>query len=232
MPSDLETLTLQLQTLFVQNAAGRLRYVNEPEKPEAPRFFLGRTRQGNLCRFRDDLPDTLVASLTTLARSEPVVQDVETPPLHMAAYQDVLGEHGAVQQVWAGPAYHFPQTVRPPNGVVSITETNADLLEGDFAWLRAVLTAKQPCVAVVVAGRVVSVCHSSRTSPQGAEAGLETLAACRGRGYAAAAVQGWAAAVRERGRIPLYSTSWHNTASQRVAAKLGLRLYASDVHLT
>jgi REP element-mobilizing transposase RayT len=38
----------------------------------------------------------------------------------------------------------------------------------------------------------------------------------------------WALAMRGSGRIPLYSTSWMNTASLAVARKLGLVAYASD----
>lgn len=232
MLSDLETLTIQVQTLFVHDAAGRLLYVNEPERPTAPRFFLGRTLAGNIWRFRHDLPEPLVRKLEALAKAEPISQDLHGAPRQAEAFQAVLAEHQPVQQVWSGPAYGFPGEAPWPADVVRITDAKAELLEGDFAWLRAVLAAKQPCVAAVVAGRAVSVCHSSRTSPLAAEAGLETPPEFRGRGYAAATVQGWAAAVRELGRTPLYSTSWENAASQRVAAKMELRLYASDFHIT
>ncbi|MGH2617528.1 MAG: GNAT family N-acetyltransferase, partial [Thermomicrobiales bacterium] len=41
----------------------------------------------------------------------------------------------------------------------------------------------------------------------------------------------WAQAVRQEGRIPLYSTSWENLASQAVARKLGLVLYGVDLDI-
>ena len=78
----------------------------------------------------------------------------------------------------------------------------------------------------------MSFCCSVRISPQADEAGVETLEDYRGRGYATNVVAGWAIAVRELGRIPLYSTSWDNVVSQSVAKKLGLILYGVDLHFT
>ena len=48
-----------------------------------------------------------------------------------------------------------------------------------------------------------------------------------GSGLAVRAAAAWVSAVRASGRIPLYSTSWHNTASLAVARKLGLMIYAN-----
>ncbi len=62
-------------------------------------------------------------------------------------------------------------------------------------------------------------------------AGIETLEAYRGRGYATAVVAGWAYAIRATDRIPLYSTSWDNLASQAVAHRLGLVQYGTDLSL-
>ena len=231
MPDDLEYLSLQIDTLFSHDAARRLRYLNEPGEREAPRFFLGRTRAGNLYRFRRDLPEAIIGKLEALALSE-TTGKLRADPSHAAAYQEVLGEQHAVRRVGAWPAYTFPVSEMSPAGAVQITEANKELLVGEFAWLKAILADKEPCAAVVVEHRAVAVCHSARTSVRAAEAGLETLSAFRGRGYAAVAARGWAALVRQQGRIPLYSTSWSNVASQGVARKLGLIQYATDFHLT
>jgi predicted GNAT family acetyltransferase len=92
--------------------------------------------------------------------------------------------------------------------------------------------AHQPCFAVVVDGRTVSVCNTARFTARAAEAGLATAEKFRGRGYGPRVTAAWAAAVRAEGRIPLYSTWWANAASQAVARKLGLRQYAVDLHIT
>ena len=226
--NDLELLNLQIETLFVQNEAKRLLYTNEPDRPEAPRFFLGRTNQGYLCRFRDDVSGAIIRQLEEVVAKE---ANGLGKPLDLAAYEDLLRQHGPIQSIESGPAYRFPGTVQPLTDVVTITETNAELLNEHFAELKAVLEHKQPCVAVVE-GSAVSVCCSARTSSQAVEAGLETIPAARGQGYAVKVVSGWATAVREQGRIPLYSTSWNNGASRAVAKKLGLIIYATDLHFT
>jgi RimJ/RimL family protein N-acetyltransferase len=89
-----------------------------------------------------------------------------------------------------------------------------------------------PLVATVVQDTAVSICFCARLNPQAAEAGVETTEAARGYGYASAAVAGWAAAMRQHGVIPLYSTSWANVASQGVARKLGMVCYGEDWSIT
>ena len=81
-------------------------------------------------------------------------------------------------------------------------------------------------------GTPVSACFSSRTSAGASEAGVETLPEFRRRGYASAVTAAWARHVRAAGRVPLYSTSWDNLASQHVARRLGLLLYGADLHIT
>jgi predicted GNAT family acetyltransferase len=53
----------------------------------------------------------------------------------------------------------------------------------------------------------------------------------RRQGYASAPVLAWARAVRMRGLVPLYSTSWQNTASRALARKIGLFQFANDLHI-
>jgi predicted GNAT family acetyltransferase len=76
------------------------------------------------------------------------------------------------------------------------------------------------------------VCASVRVTVDAHEAGVETHPDFRGRGQGARAVAAWATLVRESGAVPLYSTSWSNEASRRLASRLGLVQFGSDLHIT
>ena len=232
MLTDLELMEIQVKTLFTHDEHGQLRYVNEPNGARAPRFFWGRTKEGSIWHFRSDLPKELASELKALCLSEPVATNLRENPAHLAACTDILRAHAEIVRIWAGPAYRFPDRIGWPTGVTSITKQNAGLLRDFFIDWAPEIEGGQPCIAVVDDGRAVSVCCSVRISPQAHEAGVETAERYRGRGYAPVVVAGWATAVRGLGRIPLYSTSWENAASQRVASKLGLILYGSDLHVT
>ncbi|TDD04839.1 N-acetyltransferase [Nonomuraea deserti] len=99
--------------------------------------------------------------------------------------------------------------LRPPNWA---SDEWDDLLDGrDGA----------PWAMAVADEQVVAVCHTPRRTPDGAEAGVWTAPAFRGRGLAAATTATWAGLL-PRTRL-FYSTSADNHSSQRVAARLGLR---------
>jgi RimJ/RimL family protein N-acetyltransferase len=228
-PSDLDLIGIQAATLFTHDENGRIRETNEPGPTRAPRFFLGRTKGGNIWRFRDDLPDDLIRRLEALASSEPASANLKDAPIYEQQFREVLQAHSEIRKTDAGPAYRFPDLTPCAPGTVVIHPDNLGLVADGFPWLISELTACQPCVAVVEQGAAVSVCWSSRVGSQAAEAGVETLEGFRGRGYATSAAAGWGAAVRGLGRLPLYSTSWENAASQGVARKLGLVLYGVDL---
>ncbi|HEY9237092.1 MULTISPECIES: GNAT family N-acetyltransferase [Phenylobacterium] len=90
------------------------------------------------------------------------------------------------------------------------------------AGFREVADLWPPWCAAMVDGEVAALAFSARLSPIGAELGLVTLPAYRGRGLAAAATAGWSALPALADRTLFYSTTRSNFASQRVAAKLGL----------
>src|SRR5262249_34490237 len=71
--------------------------------------------------------------------------------------------------------------------------------------------------------RVISICHTPVANASAADAGVWTHPEFRGHGHAAAATAEWAALMRTSGRQLFYRTSRTNLASQRVAARLGLR---------
>jgi RimJ/RimL family protein N-acetyltransferase len=226
-------LDLHLRALFVHDARGRILARNALGGGSAPRFFLGRTPDGNRWRFRDDVPNDLTARLEALAEEEPAVTDLREPPRHEARYRDLLAGNAPVGEVVAGPAYRFPADLPPKEAnTVALTHENAELLRGGDLdpWLEDI-GSSEPLLALVREARAVSVCGSVRITAEAHEAGVETSAAARGHGFAVTVVAAWGRAVRELGAEPLYSTSWENTASRAVARKLGLVPYATDFHI-
>ena len=216
---------VHVEALFSHDQNMRLRTINEPWPgvAPAPRFFLGRTIEGTaLCRFRYDVSAMLIEQLEELCADEPFARDFQEKPKHFETYMNLLqGERFTM-----GPCFLIPSEAAPKMQVVSITRENIGgyLLDG-FEWITSEIEYAQPYIALVLENRVVSICRSVRITSKAHEAGLETLTAFRGRGYAAAVVAGWAIAVRKLGSIPLYSTLWDNLASQNVARKLALSFY-------
>lgn len=221
-----------VRALFTHDDDMRLLGANEPNGSSAPRIFLGRTSEGNVWRFRSDLPTLLIDRLAALCIDEPVVANPGRKPSHFDEYINVLETHGSVEKVWAGPAYRFPDRVPSSTRAVPMTREDAATLSPALeAWIDD-LHEGRPLLAILQEGRAISLCCSVRITPEVHEAGVETAGAYRGKGYASEAVGAWANVVRDMGCIPLYSTSWENAASQGVAKKLGLVTYGVDFHVT
>jgi hypothetical protein len=227
-------LELQVEALFVHDAAGRIVATNEPGGRRAPRFFLARSADGNLWRVRDDLPAEIAEELHAVARAEPVRADPAPEPDCATTVRHLLADHAPVTSAGGGPAYVFPDAPPVDAGtdagadVRLIGPGDLDLTQETFSWMEEEIAGRQPCAVVVLAGRAVAACFCARRSPRAAEAGVDTLEAYRRRGYAAAATRAWGEAVWREGLVPLYSTSWDNLASQGVARQLGLVRYGAD----
>ncbi|MCP3983351.1 MAG: GNAT family N-acetyltransferase [bacterium] len=214
--------------------------------PAAPAFFFGRTRHGNLWRIRNDLPDGLVRELARLASAERTTEDLEARPERLPAIRERLEAWAPVRRVWHGPAFRFPETLPPdPGNGVWLSGDSLERLVEPFPQLSEGWRGREPCVVAIERGRIVSACYAStetapagaaeagvETAPAGAvEAGVETAADRRGSGLAGPLVLAWAREVRRLGRIPLYSTAWENRGSRKLALKLGLVPFASDLSL-
>jgi len=208
---------LHLATLYETDAGGALTTTREPAGTLAPMFVLVRSPTISAWGIRAGVPDALAA----LARDEPPVRALHDLPKHVDRYRTL----GTTE--WFGPAFGFPDAIAPPSDVVPV-EDERELNANFRGWVPGEIAAgRAPVMGIVVDGHPVSVCFCARRSHAAAEAGVETAPAFRGRGYAARVTAAWALAIRASGRIPLYSTSWTNTASLAVARKLGLVAYAS-----
>lgn len=225
-------MALQVETLFRHDARGRMTTINESNGASGPRIFIGRTSEGNVVRFRDDMPDDLVDTLRRLVVNAPPLREPLQPLGALDRVRAALRAQSPVQREWVGPAWWVPENVTNTSGVDTVILRDPAALMLHFSGWAADLSTVAPCAAVLERGQAVAVCCSVRTSPHACEAGVETLASHRGRGLAGAVVAAWASEVRRTGRLPLYSTSWDNVASQAVARRLGLRFYGVDLHLT
>jgi hypothetical protein len=221
---------MHAKVLFTHNEHERLTGLNQWNGGVAPRFYLGRTVMGNVCRFHANLPDELINKLTALCLEE--TGDILSELKHKEKYIHLLSSHAKVTNVWQGPAYWCSTKVKPTTLPVSITNANSHLLKGGLEdWLPDV-PHLDPFVVAVEDGHAVAVCASVRKINEAHEAGVETLAIYRRKGHAVDTVAGWANTLLSKSIIPLYSTSWDNTASQNVAKKLGFSLYGTDFHIT
>jgi hypothetical protein len=227
-----ELMRLHVEALFTHDAAGHLVRVNEPDGAAAPRFFLGRTVEGAVWRFRHDVDHDLRTQLEAATQDDVLREQALDSPTSPSRYEDILARFAPVERTWGGPAFCFPQEVAMTIGTVLVTEGNAQLLRPLLQdWVPDVRLC-QPMFALTVDGHAVAVCGSVRRTSAAHEAGVETALPYRGRGYAARVVAAWARAVRDMGRVPLYSTSWQNEASRAVARQLALIHFGSDLHIT
>jgi RimJ/RimL family protein N-acetyltransferase len=229
--NDRDLMELKANALFTHDAAGRILTSNESDPERAPRLFLGRTPDGNVWRFRDDLSDNVAANLERLCREEPPLANPRQRPVLFDALKAVLEAREPVVDVWEGPAWYVPRPLSEIDGAVAIGSENRDLLEEHFPYAAEHLDEQWHVFAVVVDGVAVSTCYSSRLTPAAAEAGAFTVEDYRGRGYVGWAVAAWGNTLLASGRVPIYSTSWDNAASQGVARKLGLPLFGAELSL-
>ena len=226
--SDLELMRVHVDAMYTNDGHGKIVSINDGLRGPAPRFWFGSTPSGNIWRFRNDVAENLVRSLEALSQDEP---DLGEPlcrsPIHLGEFVCLLEP---AQDSYAGPTYWFAASVPRTGDAVEVNASNADLLQKDLEdWIAAVPYG--PCMVSLAAGNAASVCCSARITKKAHAAGVETVPAHRRRGHAAWAVAAWASEVQRQGVIALYGTSWENTASQNVAARLGLSMFGAEFYI-
>lgn len=108
----------------------------------------------------------------------------------------------------------------------------------NIEWLREYfdeMALKRLCMGVFADGGLVS-CTDAPQVPYMAEAvqeiGIHTVYEYRGRGYAAWACSKCMEELLNNHKVPLWSTSIDNTASRRLAEKIGFVELATEIHIT
>ncbi|WP_334034543.1 GNAT family N-acetyltransferase [Burkholderia cepacia] len=242
MPDSHDWLDIDYRTLFRLHPDRRIERENDPDCSPGPRFWLGRGAERNLAGVRADVPFPVAEELARLADSETPSADC-TQPAHLERYLSLLAP---VPHWNIGLVYALPHTLGFD------TDAHVELIDGDSDAGRHLLHALStrgmpeglfsmgfqgaadlwaPWCAAVVDGEVASVAFAARLSEVGAELGLATAPAFRGRGLAAAVTAAWSRLPSLRTRTLFYSTDSDNRASQRVAARLGLTLRGTTLRV-
>lgn len=229
---DLDLMEIRADTLFTTDTPGRLLATNEPHaasRKPAPRLFLHWTSGVRIVRFGADLPEAVVEDLIEdLARDAGATAVTQAPDV-VGRLRLTLERDAPITMERGGPVFFVPDAVPHTGIAVPLTVVNRVLVRHTYPWLFEEFPAWEPCCAVAIDAQAVSVCFSSRLGPLAAEAGVESILEFRRRGFAAEATAAWGVAVRRTGRIPFYSTTWSNVASQGVARRLGLIPPGSDL---
>ncbi|MCU9955114.1 GNAT family N-acetyltransferase [Burkholderia sp. BKH01] len=235
MPDAKDWLDIDYRTLFRLHPDRRIERENDPDCSPGPRFWLGRCADGHLSGVRADVPGHLADELARVADSEPPFAG-RTQPAHLERYLSILAP---VSHWNTGLVYALPHALEfDTDAGIALIDGDSDagrqlrqslsthgMPEGLLSMgFRSVADLWTPWCAAVVDGEVVSVAFAARLSDAGAELGLATAPAFRGRGLAAAVTAAWSRLPSLRTRTLFYSIDGDNHASQRVASRLGLAL--------
>lgn len=234
LPTDAIRLEQHAHVLFDIDERGRIIRLNEPDpETEPPLAFLARGRASSLLLFRAEASDDIVSAFTTAVAGLGPWTGHQADGPDLDPVRRAVGLLPPDRRESHGPAFDF-RNVRVPDvheRCVVIDRANAHLLDANFPYTRSVLDQRAPVVGIVRDGAVVSACYSARRRRDTAEAGVHTIEPYQRQGFGVAVVSAWALAASAAGMTPLYSTAWDNTASLRVAARLGLDAYADTLSI-
>lgn len=238
----LELLRIQADTCFTLSESGRITGENEPVPSAGPRLYVTGCREGNVSFLREDVPDDLAEELSSFLRRQPPLPDIMD--FVAAPLGDILSRRVPVTSVESSIVYVMAN-LPPPAAtafVCSDTKEGAALLD---RWQRqgfpqhlkdsgfAAAEEFWPPWCVAFEGKeAAATAFAARLGQRGAEVGIVTFPRFRGRGLAAAVTAKWAGLPQLGQRKLFYSTSTSNTASQRVAEKMGLERIGVGLRIT
>lgn len=227
--SDEELITHRIALLFRCDPNGYLLGTNEPiadHQQDAPLVYLCWGHNTVVCGYRDDVSQTIQEAVATLIKHFGHAPPLSDRSLSTAVCAEV-NTHQCVRITYEGPAYRFRSMTNVHTDTFSVTPDNVDRLP-TLQDKQEAIAAIQPYVVKLVDGQVAASCCTVRRTGTYLEAGVETVSHYRRHGYGKAVVVDWATKAIEMGCVPLYSTSWDNTASVALAKSIGLIQYGTE----
>ncbi len=239
-----ELLEIEMATNLLMTESGRIQCLNTPDRRKASRMVIAGCESGNDFRFRHDAGTDTAHEIEALAADKPPLVDAGARPLHLDDYVALLSREAPVKRHSGGPTFIVPPGFEYKHDVTvacSDTPEGEALVAGLVADMPTALAElefltradfDEPWCLAHHDGEVASMAQTVRLSPDGAESGIVAVPEWRGRGFAAAAVSEWALRPDLSDHVLFYSTDSKNVSSQRVAQRLGLRLFGAGYAIT
>ena len=241
---DPDLLRTVVETGFVLDDIGRIVSENDPVRSIGPLFFMAGCPTGNVVAVGADVDEQVVREIGNLAADEPPFVDPEAVPVHLERYLELLNSHSTGLSTSFGLQHLIPKPLDCPEGfelVLSGTDAGdslvnrlnrngmpLNLLELDF---RAPEDIWVPWCVAMQEDNVVSVGMTARLGSRGVKSGVVTVPLHRNQGFATAVVAGWSSHPELAGKKLFYSMRRDNSASRRVAEKLGLEFIGSTLRI-
>jgi hypothetical protein len=229
--------------MFVMSATGRIERENDPDRSSGPRVFFVGGPFGNLTRIRYDVDDDVAMRILEVAAAEPPWRDPDAMPACAEKIVELLSgsqpptiSTALIYQLPNGLRYEHPAAIvrgdsdegrqmlaRLANrGMPDYMQTAGFKGVGDF-W--------EPWCVALDGTEIAAMAFAARFGVSGAELGVYTFPKYRGRGLAAAVTAAWSSMPSLNQYALFYCTHKSNRSSQRVTARLGLRLVGTSVRI-
>ena len=242
--NDLRLLYVDVATMLVMSPSDRIERSNDPDCSPGPRLYFSGCVHGNIMRVRDDLDDQIASRLLAIGAQEPPWRKPDVLPRCLGKFIDLLSTSQPVATVAPHVIYRLPNHLEYEH---TATIVRGDCAEGAAMLARfaerglpqAMLAAGfkgvgdfwEPWCVAVEHDEIAAIAFAARLGDNGAEIGVYTFPNFRSRGFAAAVTASWSSMPRLDGRALFYSTARSNRSSQRVAARLGLRMIGASVSI-
>jgi hypothetical protein len=230
--------------MFVMSSSERIERKNDPDCPPGPRLFFAGCPHGNIVRVRHDIGDQIALRLLAIAAEEPPWRDPDVLPQCLGKIIDILSTGQPVVTIAPGVIYRLPNGLRYEHPAMIV---RGDSVEGEQmlarlaerglpqsmldAGFKGVGDFWEPWCVALADDEIASIAFAARIGDVGAEIGVYTFPTFRARGFAAAVTASWSSLPCLNGRALFYSTARSNRSSQRVAARLGLRMIGASVRI-
>ena len=243
-PDDLRLLNVDAASTFVISGSDRIVRENDPDCSPGPRVFFAGCALGNIARVRRDVEDQIARSIFAIAAQEPPWRDPDVIPKCLGKIVEVFSCGQPVKTVTPALIYRLPNGLKYEHPAVIV---RGDSVEGGKmiarladrglpqymldAGFKGVGDFWEPWCVALEGDEIASIAFAARLGELGAGTGVYTFPKFRARGFAAAVTASWSSIPSLDSRALFYSLQKSNRSSQRVAARLGLRLIGASVRV-